>query len=123
MKLSFERSVSGRKGCRVPVSDVPAAAISESLVRKAPLRLPELSESDVSRHYSELEKQVYGVNDGFYPLGSCTMKYNPAVNELAANLEGFTDVHPLQPTRTVQGSLEAMAWQTACWASWSAWTL
>jgi len=108
MKLSFERSVSGRKGCRIPVSDVPHADVSESMLRKAPFRLPELSESDVSRHYSELEKQVYGVNDGFYPLGSCTMKYNPAVNELAANLEGFTDVHPLQPVRTVQGSLEAM---------------
>jgi len=109
MKLSFERSIAGRKGCRIPASDVPHADISESLVRKTPLRLPELSESDVSRHYSELEKQVYGVNDGFYPLGSCTMKYNPAVNELAAGLEGFTDVHPLQPERTVQGSLEALA--------------
>ncbi len=109
MKLSFERSISGRKGCRIPVSNVSHADISDSLLRKAPLRLPELSEADVSRHYSELEKQVYGVNDGFYPLGSCTMKYNPAVNELAANLEGFADAHPLQPVHTVQGSLEAMS--------------
>ena len=109
MKLLFERSMPGRKGCRIPVSDVPHTDVPDVLARKVSLRLPELSESDVSRHYSELEKQVYGVNDGFYPLGSCTMKYNPAVNELAANLEGFTDVHPLQPAHTVQGSLEAMA--------------
>jgi glycine dehydrogenase subunit 2 len=108
MKLSFERSVSGRKGCRIPAPDMPRADIDKSLLRKAPLRLPELSEVDVSRHYSELEKQVYGVNNGFYPLGSCTMKYNPAVNEQAAALEGFTDVHPLQPAHTVQGSLEVI---------------
>lgn len=109
MKLMFERSVPGRKGCRIPASDVSHAALPESLRREAPLRLPELSEVDVSRHYSDLERQVYGVNDGVYPLGSCTMKYNPAVCEQAASLEGFTDVHPLQPTESAQGCLEAMA--------------
>ncbi|MEN6339379.1 MAG: aminomethyl-transferring glycine dehydrogenase subunit GcvPB, partial [Clostridiaceae bacterium] len=109
MKLAFERSVPGRVGCRIPASDVKAAPLPESLLRKTPLHLPELSETDVSRHYSELEQQVYGVNDGFYPLGSCTMKYNPAVNEQAASLEGFTAVHPLQPVETVQGSLETLA--------------
>ncbi len=109
MKLAFERSVPGRKGCRIPASDVKAAPLPDALLRKTPLHLPELSETDVSRHYSELEQQVYGVNDGFYPLGSCTMKYNPAVNEQAASLEGFTAVHPLQPVETVQGSLEALA--------------
>ena len=109
MKLMFERSVPGRKGCRIPASDVSHAALPESLRREAPLRLPELSEVDVSRHYSDLERQVYGVNDGVYPLGSCTMKYNPAVCEQAASLEGFTDVHPLQPAESAQGCLEAMA--------------
>lgn len=108
MKLAFERSVPGRRGCRIPVSDVSHAALPESLRRETPLRLPELSEADVSRHYSELERQVYGVNDGFYPLGSCTMKYNPAVCEQAASLEGFADVHPLQPAESAQGCLQAM---------------
>ena len=81
MKLAFERSVPGRVGCRIPASDVKSAALPDSLLRTTPLHMPELTETDVSRHYSELEQQVYGVNDGFYPLGSCTMKYNPAVNE------------------------------------------
>ncbi|MEA4870864.1 putative glycine dehydrogenase (decarboxylating) subunit 2 [bioreactor metagenome] len=108
MKLSFERSIPGRRGVVIPRCAAPQAKIDDSLLRKAPLRLPELSETDVSRHYSELEQQVYGVNDGFYPLGSCTMKYNPAVNEQAASLEGFTGIHPLQPVETVQGAIEAL---------------
>ncbi len=108
MRLSFERSVSGRRGVRVPESRAPRAAIDTSLLRKTPPRLPELGETDVSRHFSELETQVYGVNDGFYPLGSCTMKYNPAVNEQAASLEGFTGIHPLQPAETAQGAIEAL---------------
>jgi glycine dehydrogenase subunit 2 len=108
MKLSFERSVSGRRGVRIPQTAVPTAAIDHALLRKSPLLLPELSETDVSRHYSELETQVYGVNDGFYPLGSCTMKYNPAVNEQAAALEGFSGIHPLQPAETAQGAIEAL---------------
>ncbi|NLI53706.1 MAG: aminomethyl-transferring glycine dehydrogenase subunit GcvPB [Clostridiales bacterium] len=108
MKLSFERSVPGRRGCRAPQSAAPHAAIEESLLRKLPPRLPELSETDVSRHFSELERQVYGVNDGFYPLGSCTMKYNPAVNEQAASLEGFSGIHPLQPVESAQGAIEAL---------------
>ncbi len=108
MKLSFERSVPGRRGCRAPQSAAPHAKIDDSLLRKTPPRLPELSETDVSRHYSELEQQVYGVNDGFYPLGSCTMKYNPAVNEQAASLEGFSGIHPLQPVESAQGAIEAL---------------
>ena len=108
MKLSFERSVAGRRGSAIPKSAVPQAALADALLRKTPLRLPELSETDVSRHYSELEQQVYGVNDGFYPLGSCTMKYNPAVNEQAASLEGFREIHPLQPVETAQGAVEML---------------
>ena len=108
MKLSFERSVPGRRGVRIPQTTVPTAALDSALLRKSPLHLPELSETDVSRHYSELETQVYGVNDGFYPLGSCTMKYNPAVNEQAAALEGFREIHPLQPAETAQGAIEAL---------------
>lgn len=108
MKLAFERSVPGRRGCRIPKAAVPQAKLDGALLRKTPPRLPELSEIDVSRHYSELERQVYGVNDGFYPLGSCTMKYNPAVNEQAASLEGFREIHPLQPAETAQGAMEAL---------------
>ena len=108
MKLSFERSIPGRRGVCIPRSAAPSAAISDALLRKTPLRLPELGETDVSRHYSELEQQVYGVNDGFYPLGSCTMKYNPAVNEQAAALESFTGIHPLQSAKSAQGALEVL---------------
>ena len=108
MKLSFERSVAGRRGVVIPKPAVPSAKIDATLLRKTPLHLPELSETDVSRHYSELETQVYGVNDGFYPLGSCTMKYNPAVNEQAASLEGFREIHPLQPAHTAQGAIEVL---------------
>ena len=108
MKLSFERSVAGRRGAVIPRITVPSAKIDAALLRKSTLRLPELSETDVSRHYSELEQQVYGVNDGFYPLGSCTMKYNPAVNEQVASLEGFQGIHPLQPVYTAQGAIEVL---------------
>lgn len=108
MKLIFERSVPGRRCSVVPASDVPAAELPQELRRKAPLHLPELSENDLSRHYTELGKQVYGVNDGFYPLGSCTMKYNPSVNEEAAALPGFTGIHPLQPADTAQGCLQVL---------------
>ena len=108
MKLSFERSVAGRRGVVIPKTAVPSAKLDDALLRKSPLRLPELSEIDVSRHYSELEQQVYGVNNGFYPLGSCTMKYNPAVNEQVASLEGFAGIHPLQSVETSQGALEVL---------------
>mgnify|MGYP000443944077 CR=1 FL=1 len=108
MKLLFERSVPGRRAALVPELDVPAVSYDESLLRERAPRLPELSEVDLSRHYSELAKQTHGVNDGFYPLGSCTMKYNPKINEDMAALPGFTEIHPLQPTHTVQGCLEVI---------------
>ena len=79
---------------------------TEGALRETPLHLPELSEVELDRHYSMLARHTHGVNDGFYPLGSCTMKYNPAVNEYAASLPGFTQVHPLQEADTVKGSLK-----------------
>ncbi|MEG2394365.1 MAG: aminomethyl-transferring glycine dehydrogenase subunit GcvPB, partial [Ruthenibacterium sp.] len=85
-----------------------AACLPDAFSRKAPLHLPELAEIDLSRHYTALAKCVHGVNDGFYPLGSCTMKYNPAVNEEVAALPGFSAIHPLQPVHTVQGCLAAL---------------
>ena len=109
MRLLFERSRAGRGTDYLPEPDVPAAEFDPALLRATPPRLPELSEVDLDRHYSELARQTYGVNDGFYPLGSCTMKYNPRVNEQVAALPGFADVHPLQPASTVQGALEVLA--------------
>lgn len=108
MKLLFERSVAGRRSFYLPTCDVSEVPLPENQRRGKKLGLPELSETDVSRHYSALERRAFGVNHGFYPLGSCTMKYNPKINEKVATLSGFTDIHPLQPEHTVQGALEAL---------------
>ena len=108
MKLLFERSRPGRHAALLPPCDVPAAQLPQSLRREAPPPLPELSEVDLDRHYNALAQQAYGVCDGFYPLGSCTMKYNPRVHEEIAALPGFADIHPLQPADTVQGCLEVL---------------
>ena len=108
MKLLFERSRPGRRSALIPPCDVPAAAFSSSSLRSSAPRLPEISEIDLGRHYTELASQTHGVNKGFYPLGSCTMKYNPRVNEEMAALPGFTDIHPLQPVETAQGCLEVL---------------
>lgn len=108
MKLLFERSYPGRASSLIPTCDVPAADFDASLLRSAAPRLPEISEIDLGRHYTELAGQTHGVNDGFYPLGSCTMKYNPRIDEEMAALPGFTQIHPLQPVETVQGCLEAL---------------
>ena len=108
MKLVFERSVPGRGQQYLPACDVEEVAMPASLVRTSAPKLPEISEVDLSRHYTELNKQVHGVNDGFYPLGSCTMKYNPRINEEMAALPGFTGVHPLAPKHTVTGCQEAL---------------
>ena len=106
--LIFEKSRHGRKCSILPECDVPQILPEEKDTRKKELRLPELSEPELSRHYTQLAKKTRGVNDGFYPLGSCTMKYNPRINEQAASLAGFTDIHPLQPEHTVQGCLEIL---------------
>ena len=102
MKLVFERSVAGRGSRYLPALDVPEM-LPQAALREKPLRLPELPETEVDRHYTELAGQTHGVNDGFYPLGSCTMKYNPIINERAASLPGFTQVHPLQCEATSKG--------------------
>ena len=97
MKLIFEKSVPGRRCTILPPCDVDAVSLPESLRRETKPDLPQLSETDISRHYTELCHQVHGVNCGFYPLGSCTMKYNPRIDEEMAALPGFTGVHPLSP--------------------------
>jgi glycine dehydrogenase subunit 2 len=110
--LIFERSQPGRRGVRFPDPDVPvfdeASALPPELRRTSPLGLPEVAENDVVRHYTGLSQLNYAIDKGFYPLGSCTMKYNPKVNEWVASLPGFLDIHPLQPEETVQGMLEVL---------------
>lgn len=110
--LIFELSKEGRKAYSLPDLDVEAGALndlipSELLSDKA-LELPEVSEVDVIRHFTNLSNKNYGVDTGFYPLGSCTMKYNPKINEDMASLSGFASLHPYQPKETVQGALELM---------------
>ncbi|ABV34510.1 MULTISPECIES: aminomethyl-transferring glycine dehydrogenase subunit GcvPB [Pseudothermotoga] len=108
--IIFEKSVPGRKAYRLPDEELQRIdpVFPEHLKRTRPLRLPELSEPDVVRHYTALAEKNYSVDKGFYPLGSCTMKYNPKLNEYVAGLEGFTDIHPYQPWESVQGALQVM---------------
>ena len=106
--LIFEKSRPGRGCSMLPACDVEETRLPQEDQRQKALHLPEIAEGDLSRHYSELARKSHGVNDGFYPLGSCTMKYNPKINEAAAALPGFTGIHPLQPEHTVQGCLEVL---------------
>jgi glycine dehydrogenase subunit 2 len=110
--LLFEMSRRGRRGTSLPSCDVPVKPLDEllppELQRQTPLELPELSEGEVIRHYTALSRRNFGVDSGFYPLGSCTMKYNPKINEEMAALPGFALLHPLQDESTVQGALALM---------------
>lgn len=107
-KLIFELSRPGRKGYSIPDNHLPdaTASLPESLRRTAPLQLPEVDELTVVRHYTNMSTNNFGVDTGFYPLGSCTMKYNPKINEEMAAHPSLTPLHPLQPDCTVQGALE-----------------
>ena len=111
-KLIFELSAPGRVGYSLPASDVPEKKSSELLpgkyLREAPPELPEVSEFDVVRHYTRLSQLNYGVDTHFYPLGSCTMKYNPKLNEDMARLAGFARLHPLTPESLASGALKLM---------------
>ncbi|GLV13772.1 putative glycine dehydrogenase (decarboxylating) subunit 2 [Alicyclobacillus hesperidum] len=108
--LIFEWSRPGRRAYTLPDLDVPESGAEElaPFLRSEPANLPEVSELDVVRHYTALSQKNHGVDSGFYPLGSCTMKYNPKRNERAARLDGFARIHPLAPTQTVQGALQLM---------------
>ncbi|MGH4118487.1 aminomethyl-transferring glycine dehydrogenase subunit GcvPB [Clostridium sp.] len=111
-KLIFEISKEGRRGYKLPVCDVESMDISdmipENLLSKNELSLPEVSEVDVIRHFTLLSNKNYGVDTGFYPLGSCTMKYNPKINEDMASIPAFTGTHPYQNEKTIQGNLQLM---------------
>jgi len=109
-KLVFELSSPGRRGYSLPECDVPTGAdvVPAKYRRKDAAALPEVSEFDVVRHYSRLSRMNYGVDTHFYPLGSCTMKYNPKLNEDMARLAGFLRLHPLAPEAASQGALRLM---------------
>jgi len=105
MKVIFEKSVPGRRAVRPGLSNVPRINIRSDLLRQRPAQLPELSELDVVRHFTELSRRNFGVDNNFYPLGSCTMKYNPKVAELIASYPGFANLHPLLPQLRMGGML------------------
>jgi len=111
-KLIFEISKEGRQGYKLPPCDVESTdirdMIPEHLLSKKDIDLPQVSEVDVIRHFTQLSNKNYGVDTGFYPLGSCTMKYNPKINEDIASIPSFTGIHPYQNEKTVQGSLQLM---------------
>ena len=111
--LIFELSASGRRAFSLPACDVPEVPVETlipvELLTQQESKLPELSEVDVVRHFTRLSTLNYGLDTGFYPLGSCTMKYNPKVNEKLARLPGFTALHPYQPESMTQGALQLMA--------------
>ncbi len=109
-KLLFELSDEGKRGVQLPECDVPKVKPSEIIPEnylRGELKLPEVSHLEVVRHFTRLSQLNFSIDTNFYPLGSCTMKYNPRINESVANLPGFTDIHPLQDEETVQGVLEA----------------
>lgn len=107
-KLIFEKSIKGMTGITLTDEEIRPDFIDEKFLRKTPLVLPEVSELEAMRHYKELSDKNFCVESGFYPLGSCTMKYNPKVNEYLASQEGFTNLHPLQDDEDAQGALELM---------------
>ena len=110
MKTIFEKSQKEQRAYSLPRDSdfLKSFKPENSLVRKSPLNLPEVSELDLMRHFSQLAQNTMGIDTAFYPLGSCTMKYNPRCNELAARMGCFTKSHPLAEDQTVQGNLELM---------------
>src|SRR6476620_12342100 len=110
--LIFECSTPDRVGYSLPEMDVPEVDLNSLLpdcyIREEEAELPEVSELDIMRHYTALSRRNHGVDSGFYPLGSCTMKYNPKINESVARMNGFAHIHPLQDETSVQGALELL---------------
>lgn len=109
-RLLMDRSVAGRLAVQMPECDVPLAELPDTAMIREPddLELPEVSQLEVIRYFTLLSKLNFSIDTNFYPLGSCTMKYNPKINDSMAALPGFSNIHPLQPEETVQGALELM---------------
>src|SRR6202451_2586248 len=116
--LIFEESAPGKRGFELPPLDVPAvdarAELGADYVREAVEGFPEVSEIEVIRHFTRLSTWNYAIDLGMYPLGSCTMKYNPRVNELVARIEGLVEAHPYGPDHRAQGILEIIALLQRC---------
>lgn len=108
METIFEKSVKGRRTDYIGASALAEYKLDDKFLSESTPELPEMAEVDLVRHYTELSRRAFGVDNGFYPLGSCTMKYNPKLGEAAAALPGFTAVHPLQDVEDVQGAAELM---------------
>src|SRR5690606_22816541 len=112
LPLMNELGAPGRRAVTFPPCDVPEVDLNDEIpaeyLRNEDAPLPELSELEVIRHFVGLSRRNHGVDVGLYPLGSCTMKYNPKINEWAADLAGFSRLHPYQPEESVQGALELM---------------
>jgi len=108
VKLLYEKSQEGRRASSLPPRTLPVPSLPDELRRERPPRLPEISEPELVRHFTQLSTRTFGVDTGFYPLGSCTMKHNPRVNERVVNFSGFRDLHPLQEEDGAQGALELM---------------
>jgi len=107
-KTLFEKSRAGRKGYTLPVLDVNKTEVADGILRKIDLPLPEISENEIARHFTKLSHLNFSIEEGLYPLGSCTMKYNPKINEYTASLPGFIDLHPISEVRNAQGALQLM---------------
>jgi glycine dehydrogenase subunit 2 len=110
VKLIYEKSQAGRRGLGVPKPELPVPDVPAELARREAPRLPELAEPEVLRHFTELSTRNFGIDTGFYPLGSCTMKYNPRINERLVGLPGFANLHPLVEDDAAQGALE-LEWE------------
>ena len=110
--IIFDKSVKGRMGVKLPESEVPSLELSKTisplLLRETPAELPEITEPEVVRHFVNLSTKNHHVDKDFYPLGSCTMKYNPKINDVIASMPGFAGLHPDQPEESVQGALQLM---------------
>ena len=107
-RLLMDRSVQGRVGATVPQSDVPEQSLPDDNMLRDSLDFPEISENDLVRYFSQLSQLNFSIDHNFYPLGSCTMKYNPKIDDEVAGMPGFAEIHPLQPAATVQGAIRLM---------------
>jgi len=107
-RLLMERSVSGRVGTTLPPLDVPESELPDGQLLREELDMPEVSEGELVRYFSQISQFNFSIDHNFYPLGSCTMKYNPKLNDELASLPGFTQIHPLQPESTVQGAIKLL---------------
>ncbi|MCI0809341.1 MAG: aminomethyl-transferring glycine dehydrogenase subunit GcvPB, partial [Chloroflexi bacterium] len=107
-RLLMDRSVAGRRAFTLPESDVPVQELPDPSLLRDDIELPEVSQLEVIRYFSLLSQLNFSIDTNFYPLGSCTMKYNPKINDELANLPGLADIHPLQPAETVQGAIRLL---------------